>query len=92
MAKYKFPSKQLQPKGSKEVRTVSDPVVFSCYFASAVILVLAIIEAVKEFQQGRIWGGVIYILLAIAGVLFSVFITIWNKRNKKLLREGKKSG
>lgn len=91
MAKYKFPSKQLQPKGSNEVRTVSDPVVFSCYIASAVILVLAIIEAVKEFQQGKIWGGVIYILLAIAGVLFSVFITIWNKRNKKLLREGKKS-
>ena len=54
MTKYKFPSKQLQPKGSKEVRTVSDPVVFSCYIASAVILVLAIIEAVKEFQQGRI--------------------------------------
>ena len=67
--------KQLQPKGSNEVRTVSDPVV-SCYIASAVILVLAIIEAVKEFQQGKIWGGVIYILLAIAGVLFSVFITM----------------
>ncbi len=89
---FHFASKQLQPKGSNEVRTVSDPVVFSCYIASAVILVLAIIEAVKEFQQGKIWGGVIYILLAIAGVLFSVFITIWNKRNKKLLREGKKSG
>ena len=48
------------------------------------------LEAVKQFQQASVWGGVIYIILAIAGVLFSVFITLWNRRNKKLLKEQKK--
>ena len=90
MAKVKFPSVNTQQKEPPRIQTVSDTVVFSCYLASAAILVIAVNEAVKQFQQASVWGGVVYIILAIAGVLFSVFITLWNRRNKKLLKEQKK--
>ena len=90
MAKMKFSTGTQKQKDPPAVQTVSDTVVFSCYIASAVILVIAIIEAVKRFQLGNLWGGMIYVALAIAGVLFSVFITLWNRRNKKLLKEKKK--
>ncbi len=90
MAKLKYSSGKTQQKDPPPIQTVSDTVVFSCYIASAAILVIAIIEAVKQFQQANIWGGIIYIVLAIAGVLFSVFITLWNRRNKKLLKAKKK--
>jgi len=90
MAKMKFSTGTQKQKDLPAVQTVSDTVVFSCYIASAVILVIAIIEAVKRFQLGNLWGGIIYVALAIAGVLFSVFITLWNRRNKKLLKEKKK--
>lgn len=79
-----------KPKDPPPIQTVSDTIVFSCYIASVAILVIAVIEAVKRFQLGNLWGGIVYIALAIAGVLFSVFITLWNKRNKKLLKESKK--
>ena len=77
-------------KDPPPLQTVSDTVVFSCYIASLAILVIAVIEAVKRFQLGNFWGGIVYIALAIAGILFSVFISLWNKRNKKLLKEKKK--
>lgn len=90
MTKMKFSTGTQKQKDLPAVQTVSDTVVFSCYIASAVILVIAIIEAVKRFQLGNLLGGIIYVALAIAGVLFSVFITLWNRRNKKLLKEKKK--
>ncbi len=90
MAKLKFSSGQLPQKYPPRIQAVSDTVVFSCYLASVVILVIAIIEADKQFQLSNFWGGILYIVLAIAGVLFSVFITLWNRRNKQLLREQKK--
>ena len=90
MAKLKLSSGKTQQKDPPRIQTVSETVVFSCYLASAAILVIAIIEAVKQFQQGSVWGGVVYIILAVAGVLFSIFITLWNRRNKKLLKEQKK--
>lgn len=90
MAKLKLLSGKTQQKDPPRIQTVSETVVFSCYLASAAILVIAIIEAVKQFQQGSVWGGAVYIILAVAGVLFSVFITLWNRRNKKLLKEQKK--
>jgi len=90
MAKMKLsPAKQRQ-KDLPRIRTVSDTVVLSCYIASLVILVVAVIEAYKQFQLGNLWGGIMYVALAIAGVLFSVFITLWNRRNKKLLKAKKK--
>ena len=85
----KFSSGSAQQKDPPKIQTVSETVVFSCYLASTAILVIAIIEAVKQFQQASIWGGIVYIVLAIAGVLFSVFITLWNRRNKKLLKLAK---
>ena len=90
MAKMKFSMGNQKQKDPPPIQTVSDTVVFSCYIASVAILVIAIIEAVKRFQLGDLWGGIIYVALAIAGVLFSVFITLWNRRNKKLLKEKKK--
>lgn len=90
MAKLKFSAGKTHQKDPPRIQTVSDTVVFSCYLASAAILVIAILEAVKQFQQGSILGGIVYIILAIAGVFFSVFITLWNRRNKKLLKETKK--
>lgn len=90
MAKMKFStgiSKQMDPP---TIQTVSDTVVFSCYIASVAIVVIAGIEAFTKFQEGNAWGGAVYIALAIVGGLFSVFITLWNRRNKKLLKEQKK--
>ncbi len=90
MAKLKYSSGKLPQKDPPRIQTVSDPVVFSCYLASLVILVIAIIEALKQFQLSNFWGGILYIVLAIAGISFSVFITLWNRRNKQLLKEQKK--
>lgn len=87
MAKMKFSMGNQKQKDPPPLQTVSETVVFSCYIASVAILVIAVIEAVKRFQLGNFWGGIVYIALAIAGILFSVFITLWNKRNKKLLKE-----
>ncbi len=90
MAKMKFSMGTQKQKDPPPIQTVSEMVVFSCYIASVAILVIAVIEAVKRFQLGNLWGGLIYIALAIVGILFSVFITLWNRRNKKLLKEKKK--
>ena len=90
MAKMKFSMGNQKPKDPPPIQTVSDTVVFSCYIASVAILVIAGIEAIKRFQLGDLWGGIVYIALAVAGVLFSVFITLWNRRNKNLLKEKKK--
>ena len=90
MAKFKVASGNTQQKEPPKIQTVSETVVFSCYIASVAILVIAILEAVKRFQQGSLWGGIVYTALAIVGVLFSVFITLWNRRNKKILKEKKK--
>ena len=90
MAKMKFSTGKMQQKQAPRIQTVSETVVFSCYIASVAILVIAILEAVKRFQQGSLWGGIVYTALAIVGVLFSVFITLWNRRNKKILKEKKK--
>jgi len=90
MAKLNFTSGNTQQKDPTRLQTVSDTVVFSSYLASAAILVIAIIEAENQFQQGSVWGGLVYIILAIVGVLFSVFITLWNQHNKKLQKEQKK--
>jgi Flp pilus assembly protein TadB len=90
MAKMKLSTGKQKQKDPPRIQSVSDTVVFSCYIASLAILVIAVIEAYKQFQLGNLWGGIMYIALAIAGVLFSVFITLWNRRNKKLLKQKKK--
>lgn len=90
MAKRKISTTKIKQKDPPRIQTVSDTVVFSCYIASLAILVIAVIEAYKQFQLGNLWGGIIYVALAITGILFSIFITLWNRRNKKLLKQKKK--
>lgn len=90
MAKMKISTGKQKQKDPPRIQTVSDTVVFSCYIASLAILVIAVIEAYKQFQLGNLWGGIIYIVLAIAGISFSIFITLWNRRNQKLLKQKKK--
>lgn len=90
MAKRKISTTKIKQKDLPRIQTVSDTVVYSCYIASLAILVIAVIEAYKQFQLDNLWGGIIYIALAIVGILFSIFITLWNRRNKKLLKEKKK--
>jgi len=90
MEKMKISTGKQKQKDPPRIQTVSDTVVFSCYIASLAILVIAVIEAYKQFQLGNTWGGIIYIALAITGFLFSIFITLWNRRNKKLLKQKKK--
>jgi hypothetical protein len=89
MAKTKRSAVTQKPKELPPVQTVSDLVLGSCYIASLAIAILASLEAFKQFQQDKVWGGVVYVSLAVAGVLFSVFINLWNRRNKKLLRDNK---
>jgi hypothetical protein len=89
MAKTKRSAVTQKPKELPPVQTVSDLVLGSCYIASLAIAILASLEAFKQFQQDKVWGGVVYVYLAVAGVFFSVFITLWNRRNKKLLRDNK---
>lgn len=89
MAKMKFSTGNQKPKDEPKIQTVSDTVVISCYIASVAIVIICGIEAVKQFQLDNLWGGIVYVVLAVAGVLFSFFITRWNRRNKKQLQEKK---
>jgi hypothetical protein len=73
MAKMKLSTGKQKQKDPPRIRTVSDTVVLSCHIASLVILVVAVIEAYKQFQLGNLWVGIMYIAMAIAGVLFSFF-------------------
>ena len=72
-------------KRSGTYKEVSGSVIGSCYVASALIAVIAVSEAVKSFNSANTTSGAFYVALAFLGVLFSVFITVVNKRNKKRL-------
>ncbi len=74
---------------NKEYKQVSSTVLFSCYIASAAILVIAVSEAIKSFGASDTRTGAFYIALAVLGAAFSVFITLMNNRNKKLIAQGK---
>ena len=78
----------LQKPKKKEYRQISAGALSSCYVASAAIAVIAGREAVLRFGSDPV-GGTFYIILAVLGVLFSVFITVTNNRNKKYIRQGK---
>lgn len=76
-------------KRNREYRQVSSTVVVSCYVASAAIVFIAVSEALKAFGANDARMGGFYTVLAVLGALFSVFITIMNNRNKKLLERNK---
>jgi hypothetical protein len=82
--------KQGPLKRSGTYKEVSGSVIGSCYVASAVIAIIAVSEAVKSFSSANTSSGAFYVALAVLGVLFSVFITVVNRRNKK--RFGQKNG
>lgn len=83
--KKKRPAKPGPLKRSGTYKEVSGSVIGSCYVASALIAVIAVSEAVKSFASANTTGVAFYIALAVLGVLFSVFITAMNQRNKKRL-------
>lgn len=74
---------------NRDYRQVSGAVLASCYVASAAIAAISVSEAVKCFDAGKTGNGTFYIILAAVGVLFSVFITVLNRRNRKLIAQGK---
>lgn len=78
----------LQKSQKKEYRQISAGALSSCYVASAAIAVIAGREAALCFGRDPV-GGTFYIILAVLGVLFSVFITVTNNRNKKHIQQGK---
>ena len=79
-------------KRSGPVRQLPGSVLFSCYLASLAIIIIAGLEALKRFHGTVSGSGTFYVVLAVLGLLFSVFITIMNNRNKRLLAEKKKKG
>ena len=87
--KKKRPAKLGPLERNKEYKQVSSTVLFSCYVASAAIIVIAVSEAIKSFGASDSSAGAFYIALAVLGAAFSVFITLMNNRNKKLIAQGK---
>ncbi len=74
-------------KRAGTVKQISSSVLFSCWAASLIIAIVAVSEAVGRFGEKNTSGGAIYVVVAVLGVLFSVFITVMNRRNKKLLKQ-----
>jgi|GEM_PF-1314700 len=85
----KRPVKPGPLKRAGTYKEISSTVLVSCYVASAAIAVIAGNEAFKSFGSDNTGSGSFYVILAVLGLLFSVFITVMNNRNKKLLRQGK---
>lgn len=70
------------PHKKKNDGTISGGRLLSCYVASALIVLLCVMEALKpETQEAGDVG--LYVLLAVLGVLFSVFITIRSRKNQR---------
>lgn len=69
-------------KNKKGNGTISKAQLFSCYAASALIVVLCVLEARKP-ETVSDGNPALYYLLAALGVAFSVYITIRNKNAGK---------
>lgn len=78
----------LQSPKKKEYKQISAGALTSCYVASAAIAVIAGREGILRYGSDPV-SGVFYIILAVLGILFSVFITVENNRNKKYIQQGK---
>ncbi|MFB0921018.1 MAG: hypothetical protein QMB62_09065 [Oscillospiraceae bacterium] len=85
----KRPAKPGPLQRNKQVKLVSGNILVSCYVASAAIVVIAVSEALKSFGSADTRSGVFYVALGVLGLLFSLFITVMNNRNKKLLAQQK---
>ncbi|MEA4894288.1 MAG: hypothetical protein VB064_03400 [Oscillospiraceae bacterium] len=85
----KRPAKPGPLKRNRQILQISGTVLISCYVASAAIVVIAVSEALRRFGSAESGSGAFYVALAVLGLLFSVFITVMNNRNKRLLSEKK---
>ena len=75
---------------NKKGNTISKMQLYSCYAASALIVVLCVMEALKPETQAS-GSPAMYYFLAVLGVVFSVFITVRNKgAEKKSVPTGKR--
>ena len=62
---------------NKKGNTISKMQLYSCYAASALIVVLCVVEALKPETQAA-GNPAMYYFLAVLGVVFSIFITVRN--------------
>ena len=62
--------------------TLSAAQLISCYIASALIVILCVMEATKP-ETAAEGSPALYYLLAVLGIAFSVFITVRSKGAKK---------
>ena len=67
---------------NKKGTTISKMQLYSCYAASALIVVLCVMEALKPETQTS-GSPSMYYALAVLGVAFSVFITVRNNSAQK---------
>jgi len=75
---------------NKKGGTISKMQLYSCYAASALIVVLCIMEALKPETQAS-GNPAMYYFLAALGVVFSIFITLRNSSaEKKSVPNGKR--
>lgn len=87
MAKKKKQNLMEREKNRKGDGTISRTQLLSCYVASALIAVLCVWEALKPETQAS-GDPVMYYVLAVLGVAYSVFITIRNHNAKKKAQGG----
>lgn len=74
-------------KNRKGNGTISKAQLISCYAASALIVILCVVEATKP-ETAANGNPILYYLLAVLGAAFSVFITVRNKSAKKKQKDG----
>ena len=74
---------------NRTYREISPTVLVSCYVASAANIALSVSEALRCFSETDSGNGTFYVVLAVLGLFFSVFITIMNNRNKRILAQQK---
>ena len=78
-------------KNKKGDGTISRAQLISCYAASALIVVLCIVEA-RQPETIADGNPALYYLLAALGVAFSVYITVRNKAARKKKTSGPRLG
>ena len=82
MAKKQKQNPMERQKNKKGDGTISKVQLLSCYAASAIIAVLCIWEALKPETQAS-GDPIMYYVLAVLGVAYSVLITVRNNNAKQ---------
>lgn len=87
MAKQKRKNLVEREKSRKGNGTISGVQLASCYVASALIVVLCLVEAANPQVQAE-GDPALYYVLAVLGIAFSLWITLKNSRAKKAADPG----